>query len=637
MDIFRYVFIGLALMIWPGSAMASTLTIIHTNDIHSHLQGVGPESDYNPLVKGGDTSMGGSARIARIIKDIKQNREGDVLVLDAGDFSMGTLFHTIAREEAYELRVMRASGYDAVGLGNHEFDFKPDGLARMLRTGAEKGMPTVLCANLEFTASDKGDAALKKVYADGLIKPYSVFQRAGLKVGVFALMGQSAAQNAAFARPVKFGDPLRTAQAMVNMLKTDEKVDLVVCLFHGGVNLSDPQHVTGDAVELAERVTGIDVIVSSHTHTLVLKPLKVHETLIVQAGAYGTHVGVLDLDVQGQKASLANYAMRDVDAKVEGDAVIQLLVDQAAEQVNKLILAEKGLSYAKVLAHSRFDLTLEDRDSNLGNIVTDAIRWSIDRAEREKNGRRTEVAFESNGIIRDDILKGKTGNLTLSDCFRAVPLGIGMREDTPGYPLVSFYLYGSEIKKTLEVLASVAPLKGSDYVIQVSGLKCRYNPHRVIFDRVLDIQIGEDDKGYKALDVSTSNQKLYKIGANIYLTTFLKLIGSYTYTILTIVPKDVRGRPINDLREAIVDADRTKPGRQELKEWEGFLAYIESFKDADGDGQGDVPIIYQYPQGRVVEQESWNPAQLYKNATKPTWVFTGVGAFLLAGILILAL
>ncbi|MEN6474357.1 MAG: bifunctional UDP-sugar hydrolase/5'-nucleotidase [Syntrophaceae bacterium] len=630
--------LGMALTLWPKPVFSASITIIHTNDIHSHLQGLGPEIDYHPLIKGIDTTKGGMARIAGIIRNTRRSRPNDVLVLDSGDFTMGTLFHTLAREEAYELRIMKASGYDAVGLGSHDFDLKPDGLAHMLRAGAENGMPAVVCSNLKFTDGDKGDASLKKVVADGLIKPYIVLQKSGIKVGIFALIGRHAAEDAPFARPVKFSDPFKTAQAMVNTLRNDEKVDLVICLSHGGLNLNDPQQIKGDDVELAQRVTGIDVIIGGHTHTLIPKPLNVRGTLIVQAGAYGTHVGVMDLDVTaGHTATLERYTMATVNADIEGDAAVQIMVDQAIDQVNKLVLAEKGLNYYKVLAKSRFDLTLGAPDSNLGNIVTDAVRWSIDRAEREKNGRRTDVAFESLGVIRDDILKGMSGNLTVADCFRAVPLGIGMRDEDPGYPLVSFYLTGLEIKKTLEVLASVAPIKGSDYSIQVSGLKFRYNPHRVVFDRVMDIRIGDDERGYKDLDTNPSNRTLYKIGANIYTTSFLRLIGSYTYRILDITPKDSRGKPIADLREVIVDADKVKPGIQELKQWEGFLAYIASFKDTDGDGQGDVPIIYKYPQGRAVELSSWNPALLFKNAAKPTWIFTGVGAFVLAGVLILAL
>lgn len=615
---------------------AMPLTIIHSSDLHSHLLGFAPEIDATPLNPDHDATRGGMARIAGIIKETKAAR-GDqpVLVLDAGDFLMGTLFHLISREEAFELRIMKEAGYDAVGLGNHEFDLKPDGLARILRAGTEKGMPYLVCANIEFDSADKADDSLSKAFQDDLVTPTVVIERGGVKVGIFGLVGKNAAEVTPFAKPVRFGDPIQSARRMVDKLRREDRVDVVVCLSHGG--LKGPTLTEGEDVELARQVPGIDVIVSGHTHVLRPAPLVERGTIIVQAGAYGTHLGVLDLEVQPGKVVLKDYALRAVDDTVAGDSRIQGMVEQGRELVNRQVLADKGLSFFKVIAHSSFDLTCTEGDSNLGNIIADAIRWSIDKAEQGRTSRKTDVAFESNGVIRDDVLMGATGNLTVSDCFRALPLGVGMREDTLGYPLVAVYLYGHEIKKALEVLTSVYPLKGSDYYLQVSGLKFRYHPRRVIFDRVIDIQIGDDDKGYAPLDVSEGNRRLYKVGGNIYNTTFLKLIGGFTYGILTIVPKDARGLPIQDMRDAIVDADADRPGLQELKQWQGFLAYLHSFKDIDGDGIGDVPLIYQYPQGRIVRVSSWNPALFYKNATGPTWLVTSVGAFLLAGLCILAL
>jgi len=613
---------------------ARTLRIIHTNDLHSHLLGFGPEIDYDPLTKGNDATKGGIARIASIIKDAKKDGSDCVIVLDAGDFMMGTLFHMISREEAYELRIMKEVGYDAVGFGNHEFDLKPEGLARILRAGSEKGMPYVVCANIEFSAADEADDTLMKAFEDGLFTPYIILERAGFKIGIFGLIGKDAAEVSPFAKPLTFSNPVYTAQALVDKLKKEEKVDVLICLSHSGL---DEDLKTGEDVDLARKVPGIDVIISGHTHSLLKAPLDEKGTIIVQAGGYGTHVGILDLSYEDGKLSPKKYTMVEVNDTIEGDARIQQMVEQAEEVVNKQVLADRGWSFFKVLAQTRFNLTCAEWDSNLGNIIADSIRWSIDKAEYKKTGRKTDVAFESNGVIRDDIVKGKTGNLTVSDCFRAIPLGVGMHEDALGYPLVSLYLYGHEIKKTLEVLTSVYPLKGSDYYLQVSGLKFRYNPNRMIFDRVVDIQIGDDEKGYKELNVSETNRKLYKVGGNIYNTTFLKLIGNFTWHILDIVPKDAKGKPIEDLRDAIVDTDPHRPGIQELKQWSGFLEYMNSFKDTDGDGIGDVPLVYQLPQGRIVEQRSWNPALLYKNATGPTWAATGIGAFILAGILILML
>ncbi|MEA3486618.1 MAG: metallophosphoesterase, partial [Thermodesulfobacteriota bacterium] len=115
-----------------SAADGKVITIVHTNDLHSHLLGFSPNIDYTPLETGDDKTVGGWARIATVIQDVKQDRSNPVLVVDAGDFLMGSLFHMLSREEAFELRLMKAMGYDVVTLGNHEFDLKPAGLARIL-------------------------------------------------------------------------------------------------------------------------------------------------------------------------------------------------------------------------------------------------------------------------------------------------------------------------------------------------------------------------------------------------------------------------------------------------------------------------------------------------------------------------
>jgi 5'-nucleotidase len=228
------------------------------------------------------------------------------------------------------------------------------------------------------------------------------------------------------------------------------------------------------------------------------------------------------------------------------------------------------------------------------------------------------VALESNGLIRDNILRGQTGALAVTDVFAAIPLGIGA-DDTMGYPLVTFYFPASEIKKALEVLTSVYPRKGPSYFLQLSGVKFTYNPRRVIFDRVTDIRLGSEEEGYVSLDYSESNKTLYRMTTNIYNATFLKIIGKYTYQILNIVPKDLNGNPIHDLSASRVDADKNQPGIQELKEWIGVMEYIRSFPDTNGDGSPDVPDKYRGKLGRIISQASWNPVSLLSKGTMVTW------------------
>jgi len=607
------------------------ITIIHTNDLHSHILGFSPNLDYRPDMTGGDETKGGLARVATAMKREKEKRNHPVLVLDGGDFLMGSLFHMLAREEAMELRLMKDMGYDAMTLGNHEFDLRPKGLARILHSAAAKGgMPPIVFSNAVFSKESDRDDALEAAFNQGLVKPYKVLEKGGMKIGIFGVMGKDAAEKSPFASPVTFRDPIETSREMVKALREKEKVDMVICLSHSGVR--EAKSISEDEA-LAHKVPGIDVIVGGHSHTRLEKPIVINSTLILQASAYGKCVGVLDLLWESGKVRQKTYRLIDIDSSISGDIALQKKIDSFLEAIDRDVLQKVNLTSKKVIGQSAFDLTIKEEESNLGNLIADAIRWWVNKHDSDPGDPRTKVvAIESNGLIRDNLLQGKTGALAVTDVFAAIPLGIGM-DDTMGYPLISSYFYASEIKKALEVLTSVYPRKGSSYFLQVSGLKFTYNPRRVIFDRVTDIWLGSEEEGYLPLDYSESNKTLYRIATNIYNAAFLKIIGKYTYQILNIIPKDLNGNPIDDLTAARVDADKNQAGVQELKEWIGVMEYIKSFPDTNGDGVPDVPEKYRGKLNRIVSQPSWNPVSLLSKGTMVTWgAFSAVivGVFLLA-------
>lgn len=593
------------------------VTIIHTNDLHSHLLGFSPNIDYRPDITKDDGTKGGWARIATVIKKEKGKRNNPVLVLDGGDFLMGSLFHMIAREEAVELRLMKDMGYDVLTLGNHEFDLKPRGLARILHAAVNKGgMPAVVFSNAIFSKESDRDDILEEAFNRGLVKAYIIMEKEGIKIGIFGLMGKDAAEKAPFASPVKFRDPIEIAKEMVKVLREKEKVDMVICLSHSGVRKKKSR--SEDEI-LAKEVQGIDVIVGGHSHTRLEKPIVVNSTLILQAGEYGKYVGVLDLLWEKGKAKPKNYRLIDIDAKIPGDMTLQKKIESFIDIIDRDVLKPVNLSSRKVIGQTAFDLRIVEDESNLGNFIADSIRWYVNKHDYDPQdpGTKVVVAIESNGVIRDDLLRGKTGALAVSDVFRSIPLGIGM-DDTMAYPLISCYLYASEIKKALEVLTSVYPLKESSYFLQVSGLKFTYNPKRVIFDRVTNIWLGSEEEGYIPLDYSESNKNLYRIATNIYNAAFLKIVGKYTYQILNIVPKDRHGVPVADLTAFRVDADKNQAGIQELKEWIGVMEYIKSFPDTNGDGLPDVPEKYRGKLGRIVMEASLNPVSLLSRGTLVT-------------------
>jgi 5'-nucleotidase len=600
------------------------ITLMHTNDLHSHLLGFSPNIEYSPG-RAGDGTRGGWARIMTVIQKTRAERDNPVMVVDAGDFLMGTLFHMVSRERALELRLMKHMGYDVITLGNHEFDLKPAGLARILGSAREYGgLPTVVASNIIFPEDDKRVQALEEEFNAGAVKPYFIDVKNGIRIGFFGLLGKDAEEFSPFARPLKFGDTVETAKKMVDVLKNREKVDMVVCLSHGGVIPGNPS--LSEDVQLARKARGIDVIISGHTHTPLRKPIIEGKAIIVQAWCFGQWVGIMDLSINEGKVTMSGYQIAEINDRIIGDPVVTGMINAYQDEITREVLAPHGLSFDSVIAHTAFDLDVADDESNLGNLIADASLWYVNKfADPRDPAAKAVAAIDSNGLIRDRVVKGKTGNIAVCDLFNALPMGIGA-DDSMGYPMVRVYLYGSEIKKMLEILTSIHKLKGSEYFLQISGLRVTYNPYRMIFDRVTGIWIGDETEGYRPLDYSNSNKDLHCVTANIYNATFLDVIGDYTMGILKIVPKDRNGNPIRDLAQARVDADPNRPGIQEAKQWVGLIDYVRSFGNRGGAGLPEVPDRYRGKLGRIVSEPSLNPVSLLKGGTHMTWI--GLAAIL---------
>jgi 5'-nucleotidase len=604
--------------------------------MHSHLLGGSPNIDYTPQTTGDDQTIGGWARIATAIKTIRQSCTNPVLVVDAGDFLMGSLFHMLSREQAIELRLLHMMGYDAVTFGNHEFDLKPRGLARILNTAFRHGeIPPLVFSNAVFSPQSDADDSLERLFNQGVVKPFRIVEKDGIRIGIFGLMGKDAAEVAPFAAPVSFGDALETARTIVKTLREIEKVDLVICLSHSGLS-AVKKHSEDE--KLAREVHGIDIIISGHTHTKITAPLQVDHTIIVQAWEYGKQVGVLDVTLTAGEVALKNYQLVDIDDSIIGDRGISSRIEAFEAEIGRQVLGREALAFKEIIAETDFDLTLETDESNLGNLIADAMRWYIRRTASNPADPigDVDVAVISNGVIRDPIVKGSSGQIAVCDAFRAIPLGIGFDEaETMGYPLITIYVYPSELKKAFEILTSIYPLKGSDYFIQISGARFTYNPNRMIFDRVTEIWLGDEENGYQPLDYSESNHTLLSVAADIYNATFLKIIGDFTWHVLDIVPKDRDGNPIEDLKTVRIDADKKTAGLQELKEWQAVMAYIRSFPDTDANGLPDVPDKYRGKLGRTVVEAAWNPYRLLKRGTYVTWMAFGI--LLFVGFVMLAI
>lgn len=577
------------------------VTILHTNDMHSHFL-ASPNADYTPGSTGDDATIGGIARIATQVKEVREARSGEgtpVLLLDGGDFSMGTLFHLL-RGEA-EMGIMNFLGYDAVTLGNHEFDLLPTATAEIV---SHRENIRVVATNL--IVLDPGHpwgAAIQALIESGDILPWTTQTLSnGVKVGYFGILGESAWKDvnkpygsALF--PLGKRDRFQAAAEAVEYLRNTERVDIVVCLSHSGVN--EPVYWTGEDVELASVVPGIDVIVSGHTHTLIPWPVVAGKTVIVQAKAYTARLGVLDLEYNpdAEKWDVLGYESVVIDDTIPGDPDTIAKVEEYIEKIDEEILEPLGHPlFADPAVETTFDLKAKYAvEHALGNLVTDAIRWSVNRALGDPND-PVVAAVESNGVIRSNILAGTTGIVQTSDAFEVVPLGVDPVSGKTGYPLVSFCMYGSELHQAAWVDALAAFLQDNDLWISWSGVGFAYTDYLPPF--VLWRCVNFDDPTCHGRNrIGNDNSTLYRVALNYYVASNIERIEDLSYGLLKVVPKDcATGFPLNSLDEAIVYKAPGEP----LLQWEGFLDYLASFSDRDGDGVPDIPQRYSGPEDRIV-------------------------------------
>ncbi len=426
--------IGAAFML-PGELAAAvdgkkTFTILHTNDMHASFIGMGPASDYTPFKLKDDTTRGGYARLAGLIAKRKEARKGQgpVLVLDAGDYSMGTAFSAATRETGGELRLMGLMGYDATTFGNHEFDLGPDGLGKSIGAAVKAGrIPAVLAANTSFPTTDATLADLQRLVKEGVVRRYMVIERGGIRFGVFGTLGKEAMIYTS-GGATTFADPTESAREIVKILREQEKVDVVIALSHGGlVKGADGRYSDGEDVRLAKDVAGIDVVISGHSHTELEDPIIVNgHTPVVQTGRESRNLGELVITVDRDKLTVEAYRLHPIDDTVAGDRAIAAQIEELKKSVTAAAFASRGYRVDQPLAIAPRDLPNTYTDiaagTILANLVTDSFREAT----------KADIGFTANGMMRAGLSRGKTGVQTVYDVFAVAPLGSGVVDPRSG-------------------------------------------------------------------------------------------------------------------------------------------------------------------------------------------------------------
>jgi 2',3'-cyclic-nucleotide 2'-phosphodiesterase (5'-nucleotidase family) len=493
------------------------ITILQTTDLHHHANGSAHVGlDVDPST--GTSAIGAYARISAYVNYVRTTAGHPVILVDSGDWTMGTLYDLTLGSRPLALYFLSAMRYDCVTLGNHEFDYTPRGLAQMIAAAqnAFAFQTPIVASNMNL----RGNSDLAPYFGSGkAIQPTYVKQLSnGMKVGFLGLMGEEAAIDAPGSAPVSFA-PLSSSyvaiQSIVDELRNSEGVQVVIALSHSGTNASG---TAGEDVDLARHVRGIDVIASGHTHTPLAAAHAVTNgswtTQIIDAGAFGTNVARLDLRVQrstGVTMPLAfnNVAMTDaslsaIHTGLKSDAATVGLVAATDQQLNMSLaplLAQffpdfdpasigKGIYHPVAVAAQ--DMVSNDKNpvlcpNGLGDLAADSVR-------NVPNGivAQTLAAVGGNpanlpgydftpyqmGVVATGVLRGTLPAavpLTFADIYNILPLGISPDSSQLlpiGYPMVSTYIELADLKKVCALqLIGQSNLISSGFYLNISGVR----------------------------------------------------------------------------------------------------------------------------------------------------------------------
>lgn len=632
------------------------VNVAFTHDLHSHLEQFYLQED------GTEKQVGGFARIMTFLEE-KRSEDENLLVLDGGDFSMGTLYQTVFESQAAELRMLGFLGVDVTTLGNHEFDYRSEGLANMLAAAKESGdrLPELVVCNVDWEATLKGadgqydarlqgtdgqddtrlqgadrqdDARLKETDVhDGAllqeafekfgIKDYVMLQKGDVRIAVTGVFGEDSLACAPTCA-LTFREPAEAVKDTVEKIRENEDADMIVCVSHSGT--WEDESESEDEL-LAKAVPQLDLIISGHTHSILEEPIIHGNTAIVSTGEYGAWIGSLKM-VQREDGrwEVRDYELTLMDDSLEEDEGAQEKITQLGENIDREYLEQFGYTKDQILTCNPWQFTAVNglgsvlQEETLGNLLADSYLYAVNGSDTGDEN-PAAVAVVPSGCIRDTFHKDT--DVTVSDAFQTLSLGIGP-DGVPGYPLVSIYLTGEELRTMAEVDASISPIMTTAQ-LYTSGVSYTLNPNRLILNKVTDVSLQDMDGKKEALQ----DEKLYRVVADLYSGQMLGAVSAKSYGILSITPKDAQGNeiPMDRLEDYIVHRNG-----QELKAWVCVADYLNSFEKKNG--TSEIPEYYSRTQGRKVIDDDRSFGALIRHPNKIAIVIVCIAA---GGVLLLAI
>jgi 2',3'-cyclic-nucleotide 2'-phosphodiesterase (5'-nucleotidase family) len=436
-------------LIYAGSLFSqTTITLIHVNDTHSQLDGTGSRDvNLNP-------SIGGISRAATIIGTLKASEPNPIL-LHGGDFSGGDFFFN-KYYGVPELQILTSLGFDAMTIGNHEFDLGPSTLDMVFDEAFSQASFPVVSANLDLTGyPDLSD----------YISPYTIKTVSGIKVGIFGMTIPAPLSNPS---PVVIKENIsEIAYATVQELQA-QGCEVIIMLSHLGFDID---------CAVAANVPGINFVVGAHDHLAFAQPKAIPSpggiTYIVQAGSSYENVGKLNFTFNNGVISSVNYDLIPVTSNVPSVPEIEAVISYLKHGIEQ----QYGNVYSEKLGFATKDIETFPgknnkgwKDSPIGNFVTDAYR----------NATKTTIAITADGLISGKLYKGP---LVGTDIFRVASYGYNT-ENGLGFNIMTCNISGIELIKGLETSLAMLGVD-NDFFVQVSGFEFRYNPSNPPGERVI--------------------------------------------------------------------------------------------------------------------------------------------------------
>jgi 5'-nucleotidase / UDP-sugar diphosphatase len=423
---------------------SSELTILHTNDTHASLDNIG--------------------RRATLVKQVRDEvGKEDVMLLDGGDVFTGSLYFTMFKGQA-DLWFMQYLGYEAMCLGNHEFDKGPQILADFV---SKADFPLV-CANFDFS---------KEPALAGKIKPWTIIKKNNEQYGVIGLTSSDTNELSIPGDNIIINDCTQAAQKAVDALKK-QGINKIIVLSHIGWQ---------NDLDLARQVQDIDVIVGAHTHTVPdVYPTLVNAssapTLVVQAGSQGKYLGRLniDFDSKGVVKNWDNSRLITVDDKIEADPVCAAKLAEYKKPIQELL--------GTIIGQTQVDLDgdrnrVRSQETNLGNLTADAML-------NQTRSLNASIAIINGGNIRTSV---PSGDFSMGQVVEILPFG--------NY-LVVIDISGRQITDALENGVSQVE-QGAGRFPQVAGMRYTWDSQAAVGSRIISVEIKNGD-GYVPLDPSAT-------------------------------------------------------------------------------------------------------------------------------------